>query len=87
MTLETPVVHQSTDGDTADQNGRHQPLLVSQVGDSKEPLEDFDWEDLEERFCRKMEECGKVEKELETEFGEWQEVCSGPELKACERGF
>lgn len=82
MTQESPQVVCSTpNADTDGQNGHHQPTPVTKVGDSKEPLEDFDWDDLEERFCRKMEECGEVEKELEGEFGEWLEVCSGSRIK------
>ena len=81
MTLDPPHVSRPTNGDTAGQNGRQQPSPVSQAGDSKEPLEDFDWNGLEERFCKKMEECGKVEKELEGEFNEWLQVCQESRLK------
>lgn len=45
--------------------------------DPKQPLEAFGWDDLEERFLRKMEECQKGEEELEKEFRGWCEVsCS-----------
>lgn len=88
MTLESPqATRQATDGDIASLNGRQQPTPATQVADTKEPLEDFDWDDLEERFCRKMEECAKAEKELEDEFGEWLQVCLGPCLKECGRAF
>ncbi|KAI4101278.1 MAG: hypothetical protein L6R37_005021 [Teloschistes peruensis] len=42
--------------------------------DPKQPLEAFGWDDLEERFLRKMEECQKGEEELEKEFRGWCEV-------------
>ena len=75
VTLEsTQGTCQPANGDSVGQTGRHEPLPETQVNDSKKPLEDFDWDDLEERFCKKMEECGKVEKELEEEFAEWIEV-------------
>ena len=77
-TLESPQASRlHANGDTADQNGHHQSLQVP-VSDPKEPLENFGWDDLEERFCKKMEECEKAEKELEGEFNEWLQVCQGP---------
>ena len=41
---------------------------------SKAPLENYSWEDLEERFLARMEACRKTEVEIGTEFGEWVEV-------------
>ncbi|MCJ1455944.1 hypothetical protein MMC28_006301 [Mycoblastus sanguinarius] len=46
------------------------------VGDSKEALEAYDWDDLEARFNAKMAECAKREWEIEDEFREWLEVTS-----------
>ncbi|KAL8766927.1 MAG: hypothetical protein Q9209_006408 [Squamulea sp. 1 TL-2023] len=39
--------------------------------DPKEPLEPFGWDDLEERFVRRMDECQKQEAQIEKEFREW----------------
>ncbi|KAL8857987.1 MAG: hypothetical protein Q9178_005447 [Gyalolechia marmorata] len=39
-----------------------------------ESLEPFGWDDLEERFLQKMEECRRQEAEIEKEFREWCEV-------------
>lgn len=43
--------------------------------DPQELLEPFAWDDLEERFALKMEECRKQEAEIEKEFREWCHVC------------
>ncbi len=84
MTLDSPqAVRNPANGDSAGQKGCHQQSPPAQVGDSKEPLDEFDWDNLEERFCTKMEECAKSEKALEVEFGEWLQVCFGPQLKVC----
>ncbi|KAI4249464.1 MAG: hypothetical protein LQ352_005628, partial [Teloschistes flavicans] len=42
--------------------------------DPKQPLEAFAWDDLEDRFMKKLEECQKGEEELEREFRGWYEV-------------
>lgn len=44
--------------------------------DPKELLEPFGWDDLEERFAQKMEECQRQEAEIEQEFREWCQVSS-----------
>lgn len=81
ITLESPQATRQTENeDTVSQNGRQQSPSATEVGDSKLPLEDFDWDDIEERFCRKMEEFAKTEKELDEEFGEWLQVCSRAHL-------
>ncbi len=81
MTLESPqATRQTENGETISQNDRQQPPSATKVGDSKVPLEDFDWDDVEERFCRKMEEFAKTEKKLDEEFGEWLQVCIEPQL-------
>ena len=49
--------------------------VESQLGNSRDSLEDFGWEELQERFAKKMEECEKREEELGKEFKEWLEVC------------
>lgn len=47
---------------------------VEELGDAKDAIEPFEWNDLEERFWREMEECRKVEKEIEEDFAELLEV-------------
>lgn len=44
--------------------------------DPKESLEPYEWDELEERFLKKMEECQIREKEIEEEFREWIQVSS-----------
>jgi len=41
---------------------------------SKEPLEDYSWEDIEQRFTARMEECTKNEETLGQEFNELLKV-------------
>ncbi len=45
------------------------------VENAKEQIEPFDWEDLEERFWERMEECRRVEEGVMGEWGECVEVC------------
>ncbi|KAL8777043.1 MAG: hypothetical protein Q9213_008031 [Squamulea squamosa] len=47
---------------------------VEELIDPKELLEPFGWDDLEERFVQKMDECQKQEEEIEKEFREWCHV-------------
>lgn len=42
--------------------------------DPKELLEPYEWEDLEERFLKKMGECQMREEGIEKEFREWIQV-------------
>ena len=44
------------------------------MGSSKEPLADYGWEELEQRFTARMEECRKNEELLGQEFNEWLKV-------------
>ena len=44
--------------------------------DPKESLEPFEWDDLEDRFVQKMEECQRQEADIEKEFREWCQVGS-----------
>ncbi|KAL8661623.1 MAG: hypothetical protein Q9202_005451 [Teloschistes flavicans] len=73
----------STQPETQTQNdGMHQqsppsgqePAAEETPIDPKQPLEAFAWDDLEDRFMKKMEECQKGEEELEKEFRGWYEV-------------
>ena len=42
--------------------------------DPQELLQPFEWDDLEERFALKMEDCRRQEAEIEKEFREWCHV-------------
>lgn len=44
------------------------------LGSSKDPLEEYSWAELEERFAARMEECRLKEEEIGKEFQEWLEV-------------
>ena len=50
--------------------------MEDQASTSKDALDDYDWQELENRFAGKMMECQRKEKELAKEFAEWLEVCS-----------
>lgn len=46
-----------------------------QQGNPRDALDDYDWQELEERFAARMKECEAREEELGREFKEWVEVC------------
>lgn len=48
---------------------------ADELRDPKEALEHYDWEDLEERFQRKMEERQVVENDIYQEFNTLLAVC------------
>lgn len=52
----------------------HQQPSKTQLGNSKDALESYDWQELEDRFAAKMKECQKREEELGREFRQWIEV-------------
>lgn len=54
--------------------------MEDQAVTSKAALEDYDWQELEDRFAAKMLECQKKEEELGKEFAQWLEVCSPSQL-------
>ena len=54
--------------------------MEDQATNSKDALEDYDWQELEDRFAAKMIECQKREEELGKEFAQWLEVCSSSQL-------
>lgn len=56
-------------------SGQGNPMEEEPI-DPKELLEPFGWDDLEERFAEKMEECQRQEAEIEQEFREWCQVIS-----------
>ena len=41
-----------------------------ELGTSKDPLDTYDWAELEQRFHAGMEECGKRESGIQEEFNE-----------------
>lgn len=47
---------------------------ANDVGDSRDVLDEFDWDDLEDRFCAAMDKFKKTEEEIGEEFKEWLEV-------------
>lgn len=55
------------------QQSSEQNVLVEPV-DPKEPIDDFDWDELEKRFHGKMTECKHVEEEIYEEFNNLLEV-------------
>lgn len=62
-------------GDTLNGEGQGlDPSGNNNTDNPQEPIEEFDWDGLEERFWAKMEECKKVEEGLMEEFGELIEV-------------
>lgn len=46
----------------------------AESNDPKEPIDDFDWVELEKRFHSKMKECEHVEQEIYEEFNNLLEV-------------
>lgn len=64
--------HQSNGG--GEPKGKNGDPLANDVGDPKEVLEEFDWADLEDRFCAAMDKFKKTEEEIGEEFKEWLEV-------------
>ena len=59
------------------QNGhKDQPSIQQEqdLGDSKDALEAYDWEEFEERFHAEMEVCAKREEGIQDEFNELLEV-------------
>lgn len=54
--------------------GKNASPLANDVGDTKDVLEEFDWTDLEDRFCAAMDKFKKTEEEIGEEFKEWLEV-------------
>ena len=62
----------------AEVNEQEQPqdsLPTAEVGSSRDSLGDFDWDDLEQRFCAAMEKFQKMEDEIREEYRQWLEVC------------
>ena len=57
-------------------NDRHgiESSSEGHMGSSNEPLGDYGWEELEQRFTARMEECRKNEEFLGQEFNEWLKV-------------
>lgn len=64
--------HQSNGG--SEPKGRNGSPSINDVGDSKDVLEEFGWDDLEDRFCAAMDKFKKIEEDIGEEFREWLEV-------------
>lgn len=71
----------STQGQQQNGSADHQAPSSEQIPapeetpiDPKQSLEPFGWEDLEQRFLEKMEDCQRREDEIEEEFSEWCQV-------------
>lgn len=54
--------------------GKNGYPIAKDVGDPKDVLEEFDWAELEDRFCAAMDKFKKTEEEIGEEFKEWLEV-------------
>ena len=57
----------------------HKPVSSSQelepkLGNSKDALEAYDWNELEEKFHREMGQCDNLEKDIQNEFDDMLEV-------------
>ena len=65
---------ETTDGA---QNGYHEDVepTPDQLGSPRDGLDDYDWQELEERLAARMKECEAREEELGREFKEWVQVC------------
>ena len=46
----------------------------ARIENAKEPIEDFSWDDLEDRYRERMQECEKTEAALYKEFQNWMKV-------------
>ena len=66
-------------GNSNENNGDKDPPEIEKPAEepilsSKEPLDDYSWGDLEQRFGTRMEECTKSEEALGQEFNELLKV-------------
>lgn len=46
----------------------------ARIENAKEPIEEFSWDDLEDRYQKRMQECEKTEAALYEEFQNWMKV-------------
>lgn len=51
-----------------------EPSPLSETGNPKDAIEPFNWEQLEERYLRKMSECEQTEQAIYEEFNCWIKV-------------
>ena len=61
--------------DMVDQNAASTPQAVVQDINPRDVMDEYGWDDLEERFLARMGECRKKEEEINMEFREWLKVC------------
>ncbi len=66
----------ATPGHQTPPSGQESTAVEEAPVDPKELLEPYEWDDLEERFLKKMEECQIREEGIEKEFREWIQVNS-----------
>lgn len=69
--------HDGTNGTPGQQvppSGQETVAAEETVIDPKVPLEPYGWDELEQRFLKKMEECQIREGEIEKDFREWISV-------------
>lgn len=64
--------HNGPQAEAPQQSAQHNPPV--EPSDPKEPIDDFDWDELEKRFHGKMIECRHVEEEIYEEFNNLLEV-------------
>ncbi|KAL8732620.1 MAG: hypothetical protein Q9166_002595 [cf. Caloplaca sp. 2 TL-2023] len=55
-------------------SGQSSTTEKENVINPKDPLEPFAWDDLEQRFVQKIEECQRQEVEIQKDFREWCHV-------------
>ncbi|MCJ1228400.1 hypothetical protein MMC12_005061 [Toensbergia leucococca] len=60
--------------DMVDQNAASTPQAVVQDINPRDVMDEYGWDDLEERFLARMGECRKKEEEINMEFREWLKV-------------
>ncbi|KAL8920965.1 MAG: hypothetical protein Q9208_005991 [Pyrenodesmia sp. 3 TL-2023] len=66
----------ATPGHRTPPSGQGSTAVEEAPIDPKELLEPYEWDDLEERFLKKMEECQVREEGIEKEFREWIQILS-----------
>ncbi|KAL9117276.1 MAG: hypothetical protein Q9187_006188 [Circinaria calcarea] len=57
-----------------DQHTMADPSPLTEMGDPKDAIEPFDWEQLEERYLKKISECEEAEQAIYQEFNYWIKV-------------
>ena len=76
-----PQISQDQLQSTATQASSPAKLFVEEVkpikhSDPREPMAPFEWDSLEKRYLRTMEECEQEERKIYQEFHDWVKVSS-----------